>query len=102
MEEESAKTRPIPKTKLGHQTEQNYNRSNYKMFYKSVIIHKNGIFPYSENKVKKLSNMIIMMMMIIIIIIIIMIIRKIIIKKMNKKKKDIYCSLSCNLFHLVG
>ena len=101
MEEESAKTRPIPKTKLGHQTEQNYNRSNYKMFYKSVIIHKNGIFPYSENKVKKLSNMIIMMMMIIIIIII-MIIRKIIIKKMNKKKKDIYCSLSFNLFHLVG
>ena len=101
MEEESAKTRPIPKTKLGHQTEQNYKRLNYKMFYESVIIHKNGIFPYSENKVKKLSNMIIMMMMIIIIIII-MIIRKIIIKKMNKKKKDIYCSLSFNLFHLVG
>ena len=50
------------------------------MFYKSVFIHKNRIFPYFQNKVKKLNNIII-----IIIIIIIMIIRKIVIKEMNKK-----------------
>ena len=28
----------IPETKLGHETQQNYNRSNYKIPYKSVII----------------------------------------------------------------
>ena len=38
MEPESAKTHPTPETKLGHKTQQNYNKSNYKMFYKSVII----------------------------------------------------------------
>ena len=30
----------IPETKLGQKTQQNYNRLNYKMNYKSVIIHK--------------------------------------------------------------
>ena len=34
----------IPETKLGHKTQQNYNRLNNKMYYKSVIIHKNRIF----------------------------------------------------------
>ena len=29
------------------------------MYYKSVIIHKNRIFPYFQNKVKKLNNIII-------------------------------------------
>ena len=38
MEPEPAKTHPTPETKLGHKTQQNYNKSNYKMFYKSVII----------------------------------------------------------------
>ena len=55
---------------------------NYKLFYKFVIIHKNGMFPYFQNKVKNLNNVIIM--------IIIIIIREIIIqKKMNKKKRYI-------------
>ena len=78
----------MPETKLGHQTLQNYNRSIYKMFYKSVIINKNRIFPYFENKVKNLNNIIIMMM----IIIIIMIIKKNNFKKMNKKKRYILFS----------
>ena len=55
------------------------------MYYKSVIIHKDRVFPYFQNKVKKLNNIIKM----IIIIIIIIIIRKIIIKK-YKLIKDIY------------
>ena len=38
MEPESAWNHPIPETKLGHKTQQNYNKSNYKMFNKSVII----------------------------------------------------------------
>ena len=40
------------------------------------IIHKNRMFPYFDNKIKKLHNIIIMM---VIMIIIIMIIRKVII-----------------------
>ena len=40
-----------------------------------------------------------LLIIIMIIIIIIVIIRKVIIKKMNKEK-DIYCSLSCNLFQV--
>ena len=28
---------------------------NYKMYYKSVIIHKNRIFPYFQNKVKQIK-----------------------------------------------
>ena len=50
------------------------------MFYKSVFIHKNRIFPYFQNKVKNVNN--------IIIIMIIIKIRELIIqKKMNKKKR---------------
>ena len=44
------------------------------MFYKSVIIRKNRIFPYFENKVKIMMMVMMMMMMMIIIIIIIIII----------------------------
>ena len=52
------------------------------MFYRSIIIHKNTIFPYFQNKVKNLKNVIIILM--------ITKIRKIIIqKKMNKKKRYI-------------
>ena len=48
------------------------------MFYKSVFIHKNRIFPYFQNKVKNVNNIIIIMMIIKI--------RELIIqKKMNKK-----------------
>ena len=43
------------------------------MFYKSVIIHNNRIFPYFQNKVKNLNNLIIITIIIIVIIIIIMI-----------------------------
>ena len=46
----------MPETKLGHKSQQNYNRLNYKMYYKSVIIHKNRIFPYFQNKVRKLNK----------------------------------------------
>ena len=74
MEPESAITHPIPETKLGHKTQQNYNKSNCKMFYKSVIILYTRIFPYFENKVKSFNNIVIMMIIIIIIIIIIMMI----------------------------
>ena len=49
------KNSAIPETKLGHKSQQNYNRLNYKMYYKSVIIHKNRIFPYFQNKVKKIK-----------------------------------------------
>ena len=31
------------------------------MFYKSVFIHKNRIFPYFQNKVKNVNNIIIVM-----------------------------------------
>ena len=55
------------------------------MFYKSVIIHKNRIFPCFQNKLKKLNNIII-----IIIIIIIIKIREIIIQKKNELKERIY------------
>ena len=71
MEPEPAKTHPTPETKLGHKTQQNYNKSNYKMFYKSVIILYTRIFPYFENKVKNFNNIVIMIIIIIIIIIII-------------------------------
>ena len=43
------------------------------MFYKSVIIHNNRIFPYFQNKVKNLNNLITITIIIIVIIIIIMI-----------------------------
>ena len=52
------------------------------MFYKSVIIHKNRIFPCFQNKLKKLNN--------IIKIIIIIKIREIIIQKKNELKERIY------------
>ena len=77
MEPESAWNHPIPETKLGHKTQQNYNKSNYKMFYKSVIILYTRIFPYFENKVKNFNNIVIMM----ITILMMMIITKMIIKK---------------------
>ena len=73
MVPESTWTHSIPETKLEHKTQQNYNRSNYKIFYKSVIIHNNRIFPYFQNKVKNLNNLIIITIIIIVIIIIIMI-----------------------------
>ena len=70
----------MPETELGHKTQQNYTRLNYEMFQKSVFIHKNRIFPYFQNKVQDLNNMIMIIIMIIKI-------REIIIqKKMNKKK----------------
>ena len=48
------------------------------MFYKSVIIRNNRMFPYFQNKVKNLNNITIIKMIIT---------REIIIqKKMNKKK----------------
>ena len=46
----------IPERKLGHKTQQNYNRLNYKMYDQSVIIHKNRIFPNFQNKVKNLHK----------------------------------------------
>ena len=46
----------IPKTNLGHKTQQNYSRLNYKMYYESIIIHKNRIFPYFQNKIKNLHK----------------------------------------------
>ena len=71
------------------------------MFYKSVIIHKNIIFPYFENKVKNLNKIIIIIMMIIIIILIIIIIiitiiMTIIIRKHNFKKMKIPVQQSQN------
>ena len=39
-----------------HKTQQNYNRLNSKMYYKPVIIHKNRIFLYFQNKVKNLHK----------------------------------------------
>ena len=41
---------PVGQTKLGHKIHQNHNRLNTKMYYKSVIIHKNRTFPYFQNK----------------------------------------------------
>ena len=75
----------MPETKLGHKTQQNYNRLNLKMFYQSVFIHKNRIFPYFQNKVKNVDKIIIII--IIIIIMRIKIGKLIIQKKMNKKKR---------------
>ena len=46
----------IRETKLGHKTQQNYNSWNYKMHYKSVIIHKNRILHYFQNKIKNLNK----------------------------------------------
>ena len=70
------------------------------MFYKSVIIHKNIIFPYFENKVKNLNKIIIIItiiiIMIIILIIIITIIMTIIIRKHNFKKMKIPVQQSQN------
>ena len=34
------------------------------MFYKSVFIHKNRIFPYIQNKVKNVNNIIIIIIII--------------------------------------
>ena len=41
----SRESSAIPETKLGHKTQQNYNILNYKMYWKSVIIHNNRILP---------------------------------------------------------
>ena len=49
------------------------------MFYKSVFIHKNRVFPYFQKKVKNVNNIIIMIIKIGEVII-----QK---KKMNKKKR---------------
>ena len=46
----------MPETKLGHKSQQNYNRLNYKMYYKSVIIDKNVLLPYIQNKLKNLNK----------------------------------------------
>ena len=46
----------IPEAKLGHKIQQNYNRLNYKMYYKSVIIDKNVLLPYIQNKLKNLNK----------------------------------------------
>ena len=62
------------------------------MFYKSIFIHKNRIFPYFQNKVINLNNImivIIIMIIIIIITIIKIIMRDIIIQKKWIKRKDI-------------
>ena len=63
------------------------------MFYKSIFIHKNRIFPYFQNKVINLNNIMIVIIIMIIIIIIIIIIkiimRDIIIQKKWIKRKDI-------------
>ena len=67
--------------KIRTQNPTKLNRLNYKMLYKSVIIHKNRIFPYFQNKVKNLKNIIIILMIIVV--------RKIIRKKANKKKRYI-------------
>ena len=48
------------------------------MFYKSVFIHKNRIFPYFQNKVKNVNNIIIVM---------IIKIGEVIIQKKNEKKR---------------
>ena len=57
------------------------------MFYKSLFIGKNRIFPYFQNKLKNVNNIIIIIMIIIIIVIIINIREQIIQKKMDKKKR---------------
>ena len=60
------------------------------MFYKFVIIHKNRIFPYFQNKVKILNDIVIMM---------IIVMRKMIIqKKMNKKKIIFFPKFFLNLY----
>ena len=59
------------------------------MFYKSIFIHKNRIFPYFQNKVINLNNImiVIIIMIIIIIIIIIITIIKIIMRDIIIQKK---------------
>ena len=52
------------------------------MFYKSVFINKNRIFPYFQNKVKNVNNIIILM---------IIKIRELIIQKKMYKKKRYNC-----------
>ena len=37
-------------------TRQNHDRLSFKMYYRSVIIHKKRIFPYFQNKVKNLNK----------------------------------------------
>ena len=47
----------IPERKFGHKTQQkDFNILNLKMFYKFVIMHKNRIFLYFQNKVKHLHK----------------------------------------------
>ena len=46
----------MPEAKLGHKIQQKYNELSYKMYYKSAMIHKKRMFPYFQNKVKKLNN----------------------------------------------
>ena len=47
----------IPERKLGHKTQQkNFNILNLKMYYKFVMMHKNRIFLYFQNKVKHLHK----------------------------------------------
>ena len=61
-----------------------------KIYYKSVIIHKNRIFPYFQNKVKKSKQRNIIITAMIMIILIIR--RKIIINQWTWiKRKDVYC-----------
>ena len=43
-------------TKLGHKTQKNFSRLNYKMFDKSLIIFKNRIFSYFQNEEKKFKQ----------------------------------------------
>ena len=52
LEPESVQNHPIPEAKLGHKAQQNYNKLNCKVYYKSVMIHKNRIFPCFQNKLK--------------------------------------------------
>ena len=59
MDPEFAKTHSIPETKLGQKTQHNYNRLNYKMSYKSEIIHKKRIFSLfskESNELKQNNN----------------------------------------------
>ena len=56
----------MPEAKLGHKIQQKYDELSYKMYYKSAMIYKKRMFPYFQNKVKKLNS----------------------IKKNNKKKND--------------
>ena len=46
----------MPEAKLGQRTQEKYHTLNYKMYYKSVINHTNRIFPYFQNKVRKIGK----------------------------------------------